>query len=179
MEKNASFSISIKEGRVEIAGSEDFVREQIVAFKDIIEGVVKTLSTKPIINSGSQTTSVPNSPPIEPPEINPYPNVIALEEDEMRILKSIPGKSNGEKTRKIALLVLLGKKMLGEFSVPTKIIRGVCKDHACLDEKNFSTHLKTDKENLIISGKGASQSVKLSHPGEIKAEDLAKELNDV
>lgn len=177
MDKEANFSISIQEGKLEISGSEAFVREQINNFKELILETMQNLPT------ARYHPPPPPPPPGEGPgtgmaaETNPYPNVIAIHDDAIKILKSIPGKRKAEKTVNAALLYLVGKGIKGEETAFFEEIRKVCKDHACLDTPNFSKTLKGTKEWLIIGGSGKKQTAKLSHPGRTKAQELASELN--
>ncbi len=180
MEDKTRVIISLSEGKIDVSGSEKFVREQLDRFKDLID---KKLSAVPV--------HAPQfSPPIQPPQIsnpavnqppvvtgeNPYPNVIAIQDDKINILR-LKGSNKAEKSNNIALLYLLAKKQKGEDSATFKEIRDVCKDHACLDATNFSAKLKSDKENFIFSGARMSQSAKLTKPGLTKAKGLASELN--
>jgi hypothetical protein len=177
MEKEASFSISIQEGKVEISGSEAFVREQIENFKELILETTKRLQT------AQQQIPPPPPPPgggVGPRIVlgtNQYPNVIAIHDDQIKILKPIPGKKKAEKTVNAALLYLVGKGIKGEETALFEEIRMVCKDHACLDAANFAATLKGAKEYLIVGGSGKKQTAKLSHPGCTKAQELASELN--
>lgn len=179
MEEKASFSISVKDGCVEVSGSEEFVRDQIREFRDVIQQAVKVLGKIETVEPPSNPNPLNKvTPDPSESENNPYPNVIALEEDGVKILKTLPGSNKSTKTRNAALLVLLGRKLMEIDSVPTEEIREVCKIHTCFDSSNFSAHLKAGKEHFILSGRGASQSAKLSHPGEVKAKELASELNN-
>lgn len=180
MSNDASFSISVKDGRIEVSGSEEFVREQIKEFRDVIK--ITATKVEENVSSTHQSEAGPTAESLnvsDQVDSNPYPNVLALEKDGIRILKTIPGKNKPDKTRNIALLLLLGKKLMGESSVPTKEIRTACERHACLDKGNFAKHIKSGKQDFIIngSGKGSVQRAKLTHPGEQKAKEIAEELN--
>ena len=94
MGNEASFSISVQDGRVEVSGSEDFVREQINEFKDVIKETVKALG-QPAPSAPPPTPQQPNVPANPSAEIgsNPYPHVLALEEDGVKVLKTLPGSN--------------------------------------------------------------------------------------
>jgi hypothetical protein len=170
MDKEASFIISIQEGRVEIAGSEGFVREQIENFKQLILETMKRLQAgQPPPGAGSGAGILPGT--------NQYPNVIAIQDDAIKILKPPPGRKKAEKTVNVALLYFVGKRIKGEETALFEEIRKVCRDHVCLDNANFATTLKGAKEYLITGGSGKKQTVELSHPGLSKARELASELN--
>ena len=179
MEEKANVTISFREGKIEVSGSEGFVREQLDRFKDLIE---KRLSIVSVVPQQEQLSGTITSPRL--PEAitslakgeNPYPNVIALDGDTIKILK-VPGKDKAEKTMNLTLLYLLAKNFTEEKVASSKELREVCKEHACLDAANFSSILKRAKQHLIISGSRMKQSAKLTNPGLEKAKQLAEELN--
>ena len=180
MEEKTRVIISLTEGKIDVCGSEKFVREQLDRFKDLID---KKLSAVPVqaqqFPPSTQPPQVPN-PNITPAplvtEDNAYPNVIAVHDDKINILK-ITGSNKADKTTNIALLYLLAKKQKGEDMATFKEISSVCKDHACLDAKNFSATIKSDKESFITTGSRMKQQAKLTTPGLNKAKKLASELN--
>lgn len=176
MEKEAQISISIRDGKIEVSGSETFVREQIEAFKEII---LKTLSTVPPEPVLPQPPIVGGPTPVAPigGPTSEYQNVLAFDGDQVKILKAIPGKNKAEKTVNAALIYLHGKSLKGEESATFKEIRKVCEEHACLDPGNFSGTMKEHKELFLVTGSGKSQVVKLTHPGKTQAVALVKELN--
>lgn len=178
MQEKARISVSLREGKIEIEGTEAFVKEQLARFQDLIDGKLSALSASPLPPASPGTPVVgPGIPPPPAPQDNPYPNVIAIEENEIKILKAIPGKNNAEKSVNVALLFLIGAGLKGETTVPFSEIREACKYHSCLDARNFSATMNRTKEFFIVSGSGKSQTAKLSHPGSTKANELATELN--
>lgn len=178
MQEKARISVSLREGKIEIEGSESFVKEQLERFQDLIDGKLSALPAAPLPPAGPGTPLVgPVTPPPPASQDNPYPNVIAIEGDEIKILKAIPGKNKAEKSVNVALLTLVGAGLKGETTVPFSKIREACKHHSCLDAANFSSIMNREKELLIISGSGKSQAAKLTHPGTNKANELAAELN--
>ena len=180
MEDKARVIISLSEGKIDVSGSEKFVREQLDRFKDLID---KKLSAVPVhapqVPPSIQPPQIPGSNVIRPPVVtgdNAYPNVIDIHNDEIKILR-IAGSKKADKTINIALLYLLAKRQKGEHTATFKEISSVCKDHACLDQTNFSSTIKSDKESFIIGGSRRKQHAKLTTPGLKKAKDLASELN--
>jgi hypothetical protein len=176
MEHEARISVSLREGKIEICGSEKFVKEQLDRFQDLIDGKLSALPATPPATVPSHS-SVGNTATACSNQENTYPNVIAIEDDEVRILKTIPGKNKAEKMVNVALLYLVGAGIKGDAITPFSKIRETCKHHSCLDAPNFSKALKAAKEWFIISGTGKSQTAKLTHPGNTKAHELANELN--
>lgn len=179
MEEKAKVSISLTKGELEIIGSENFVKEQLDRFKDLINMKLSAVPVTPAISQSS--TSTPKSSEDKVQQLpstreNPYPKVIALEEDQVRLLK-IFGKNKPEKTINVALLYLLAKSLTGDEIASFSEIRGVCENHACLDSSNFARTLKKDKQVFIIDGSGKSQTAKLTQPGLKKAKELAGKLN--
>jgi len=179
MEEKAKVSISFTKGELEIIGSENFVKEQLDRFKDLISMKLSAVPATPAILQAS--TSMLKSSEEKAQQLpsngeNPYPKVIALEDGQIKLLK-ISGKEKPEKTINVAMLYLLAKTLMSEKIAYFKEIRGACKIHACLDPNNFSTILKKDKQIFIFSGSGKSQTAKLTQPGLTKAKELAKKLN--
>jgi len=92
MTQSAKIVVSLRDGVPEISGSEDFVRDQLKKFDDLI---IKHLSNMPI----SAQLSIPSSPQPEPEEgaqddawkAVSYHHVIAFDRDSIKILKNIPG----------------------------------------------------------------------------------------
>jgi hypothetical protein len=181
MQEKARISVSFREGKIEIEGSESFVKEQLDHFQDLIDGKLSALPAAPLPPTGPGTplggSLTPPTPPTPPSQDNPYPNVIAIEEDEIKILKAIPGKKKAEKCVNVALLTLVGAGIKNETTVSFSKIREACKYHSCLDASHFSEIMSRAKELFIITGTPKSQFAKLSHPGIKKANELAAELN--
>jgi len=179
MEEKAKVSISFTKGELEIIGSENFVKEQLDRFKDLISMKLSVVPATPAISQTSTSMLKSSEDKIQQQSLNgenPYPKVIALEDGQIRLLK-ISGKEIPEKTINVAMLYLLAKKLIGEKDAHFKEIRGACKIHACLDRSNFSTILKKDKQIFIFSGSGKSQTARLTQPGLLKAKELANKLN--
>ena len=178
MDNEAKVSISLREGKIEICGSESFVKEQLDRFKELIDGKLSALPAMPLPPMTPPPANSSTGASLQnPPQGSTYPNVIAIEEDDIRILKAIPGKTKAEKTVNAALLYLIGIELKGQSSATFSKIRDICKHHSCLDAPNFSKAIKGAKELFIVSGSGKSQTAKLTHPGSKKANQLATDLN--
>jgi hypothetical protein len=180
MEDKARVIISLSEGKIDVSGSEKFVREQLDRFKNLID---KKLSAVPV--QAPQPTISTQTPPLANAKVaqtpmangaNAYSNVIAVHEDEIKIL-NIKGDNKAEKITNIALLYLLAKKQKKEDIATFEEIRKVCKEHACMDQANFSTIIKSNNKCFIIGGSKRKFNVKLTAPGLREAKALAKELD--
>ncbi len=106
-----------------------------------------------------------------------FANVLAQNDDGIQVIAKMPGKSKSDRTGKIALLLLLGNKLTGTNDVPVSQIRQMCKKHGTFDQANFSTVLKRQTQDILLSGKGGSATASLTVPGLSKATELAKELS--
>lgn len=191
-ETEARISLSIPEGRLEIAGSEAFVDKQMERFGAVIERLLSTpvatsqRNTPAVANgetAGGGESPSPNSGGSSPnsggsqPSLESFDHVFALADDHIQIITDIPGSSGSEKTCNAALLVLYGNSLRGVNDVPFDTIQEVCRSHGFLDTSNFSKYVKAAKESFVISGSGRRQSARLTVPGRKKAEQLARELN--
>lgn len=179
MEEKAKVSISFTKGELEITGSENFVREQLDRFKDLINMRLSAVPVTPEISQSSISTPKPSEDKVQqlhPTGKNPYPKVIELEDGQIRLLQ-ISGKKKPEKIINVALLYLLAKSLTGDKIARFSEIREVCENYACLDASNFARILKKDKQVFIIDGSGKGQTAKLTQPGLKKAKELAEKLN--
>jgi len=179
MENNTRVIISLSEGKIDVSGSEEFVRDQLDRFKDLIEKKLFAIPVQPQQTLMTQTplSGAPNvSPPPAVTVENAYPNVIEIHEDKIKILK-IKGATKAEKTLNTAFLYLLAKKQRGVDTANFDEIRKVCREHGCLDSTNFSKPFSAAKESFIVSGSPRNKSVSLTQPGLAKAKSLASDLN--
>ncbi|NGP90256.1 hypothetical protein [Fodinibius halophilus] len=179
MENQAKLRLSLKNGEFEISGSEEFVTEQIQNFKDIIEESIENYSPEVQQNIAppSQGVQANQNGENKNKGIDNYKTLYDFNDEEIKILKRIPGNSKRERMVNAALLFLHAKKLKFDEEVAAfSNIRTVCEDHGFLDSKNFSAALNDANELLNCSGSGRSQEAKLTFPGEQAAEDLAKEL---
>lgn len=172
----AHISISIQEGKIDISGPEEFVQKQIDNFKTLIQKLL-TLPPKPPDGAIRGASAGADSPGVH--KGTGWDKVIAFDDDKIKVLKTPPGAKKREKTINMALIYLHAKGIKGEESATSEEIRSACKDHGCLDIANFAKTLKTQKENLLVSGSARSknQSFKLTVPGKDKAAGLVAELN--
>ena len=175
-------SISIKDGILEFEGSEEFVVKQIVKYENLIQNMIsKTVQSQVAEPTTDKNQVEPDQTDTKPVQskIN-YENVLAIEDNVVKVLSDIPDKSNSKKTISAALLCLFAKNIQGIEEVEFKEIQNICKEHSCYDSAHFSSYLKKDKQAksyFIFGGTGRRQTAKLTFPGKRAAENLVKELN--
>lgn len=184
-ENTAKIKISIKDGEFEITGSELFVSQQIANFK---EQIVQSLQNKNFENPKINTQRLPEAQhkatekDIITDEIdneNKYERVLYLDDESIKILKKLPGKSNQARTISTALVSAFGNLLRGNEETLTSIISEQCKEQGCLDSANFASHLKSAKEYFIIKGGSGTKNkaLKLTITGKEEAEKILNELN--
>ena len=187
-QSNAHFRISLESGTFEVSGSEKFVQEQMDKFAEAVDDIIDKLRSHRL-GSGSDNPGVASAKEAALPskdqggqadqEQNPYPNVIVLDEDKVRVIAEIPGANAKEKTINAALICLIGKGLLGANRATFKEIRDICKDQAFLDSSNFSQYLRTEKSLFTVHGKGGGNlEAQLTFPGRKSATELVEQLND-
>lgn len=183
-ENNAKIRISLKDGEFELSGSELFVSQQIDSFRELIVDSLKDKqfelktpeSTEPAqISSPSNTTdAIPESGGLTAKD---HPRIFHVEEDKINIIQKAPGSNNAKKSVNTALLYLWATKSIGVNEVTYSEVRDLCKEQGCLDSGNFSAHMKSAKEFIIVEGSRKSQRMKLTLPGKEKAEELIAEMS--
>lgn len=167
---NARVAVSVKEGKVEIEGSEAFVADQLTRLKPLIAQVIAT-SGKLRPDSPREQTRQPNA---HSQSFGKFAKLYhATADGKIELLKEIPGNNMAHKTVSAALLVSHANSLLGSDSTAVEVIRAACKDHACHDSNNFSATLKREKELFVHSG---GSHITLSETGRELAEDLAERL---
>lgn len=170
-------NISLGDCILEFSGSEAFVQKQIDEFKESIHSKLKPIKAQKLKDKpkGGQSDKVDDLS--QDPTVNPYPNVIDYDGEDINILK-VDGNNSAAKTKNLALIYLLAKEKFGKSPVPTQDIKKQCETHGCLDASNFSSTLKSiDKKNVVLKGSGKSQTIKLTAPGRTKAKELVESLN--
>ncbi|MFY0715286.1 hypothetical protein J1D01_16610 [Seonamhaeicola sp. NFXS20] len=175
--KEAKISISIIEGKFEISGSEEFVNKQIENFKEVI---TKTLE-KPTNVVGSKMES---QFPVKEKQIqqaekqskvqdDSYSHIYVVDDEKIRIICDIPGKTAAEKTLNTALIYAFAKNNLGIEEANVGEIKTVCQNHGFLDKVNYSTHIKKGDPKLYLDkGSGKERAIKLVRPGIKKAKEI-------
>lgn len=177
-------SISVKEGKFEISGSEEFVSTQIENFKELITETIKNASRKVESIKHPNSQEIPEKH-IESTEnndsssISQYPDIFVEDDDSLRLVCDIPGSSDSKRTFHAALLYVYGMKLLGRDEAIVEEIREICKNHGCYDSANFSSHIKYgDPRYYLDKGSGKTRTLKLNRPGEKEAEKLIQQITE-
>ena len=179
----AKIRVSLREGLLEIEGSEEFVSKQIENLKDVITKLPASgfppappHATPPTPRTGNGQSPASATPkPTE--DAAKYENVISVAGGIVKVLKDIPGNGKAEKTVNAGLLYLFGKNLLSQEQATFSEIRQVCKEHACLDGANFAGSIKAQKEWFIVTGGRKSEVAQLTKPGRKQAQALTDSLN--
>ncbi|WP_376694490.1 hypothetical protein [Wenzhouxiangella sp. EGI_FJ10409] len=181
MDKQAKVQISLRDGVLELEGSEGFVSQQLSVLQPLIENAFKQAPPQNIPVSPTEfpgsSSSTPSSGDKAHKGFEAYENLLAEADGKIQILKTLPGGNKAQKTVNAALLLAFGNHLMGNDSTAFSDVRDLCKAHACLDSGNFAATMKSQKEWFLISGSGSGQSFKLTVPGRKKAEELANQLN--
>lgn len=182
-EKTARISISLLEGKFEISGSEEFVSKQIENFKALIEkSFDKPLPKRKTPLESSKHIEIVNQAPVSTDEPNgglhdKYSDIFVVDEDNIRIITDIPGDNAFSKTFNAALIYAFAKKQMGVEETSVEEVRSVCQNHGFLDNPNFSKAIKKgDPKFYLDKGKNKSRMIKLTRPGEKKAEELIQSI---
>ena len=175
--ERAKFSLA--DGRIEIEGSETFVAAQLERLAPILEKMFQ--EPKPRAHAHVPAPAVHQTPPPDATTgkgLQDYLHLYADAAGKLKILKSLPGDGKAGKTISAGLLLVFGNELNGKATTMDQV-RAVCNEHACLDSHNFAQTFKkpTPRGYFTFSGSAPNQSVALTHPGRIKAEELAKSLN--
>ena len=183
-DNHARIKISLKDGEFELSGSELFVSQQIDSFRELI---VDSLKDKNFELKTDHQNSIPELPvftevkdAVETSNGNnaqSYPRIFHVDDDKISIIKRAPGNNNARKSINTALLYLWASKSMGIKEVTFSEVRDLCKEQGCLDGANFSSHMKSAKEYIIVEGSGKSQKMKLTLPGSEKVEELISEMS--
>lgn len=165
--------VNLKERSFTISGSEEFVERNKQELKDFVMMNIEQEETI-IANKSEQEEKKEYITEEQNRYIRNGIYAIDSEDGTVTILKKIPGKTNAEKTKNIALIVLFAK---GENEkIQGSEIRRLCEKQKCYDAKNFAATFKRDMSNFIMKGKGQSWTIELSIPGKDNAKELLESL---
>ncbi|WP_321991467.1 hypothetical protein [Marispirochaeta aestuarii] len=172
--------VSLKDGSFEIGGSDEFISNNLEKVFSFLE----TSQNSTYYNDDEQQAENANQPgpeeaPITTPEkTKPYKKSLHFENNEVKIIQKMPGSNKAQKSVNTALVYLWGMKHIGINEVPYSEIRELCKNQGCLDSPNFSRHMNSARQEIIVSGRSGSPSktCKLTIPGVEKAKEILESL---
>lgn len=176
-QEQAKVHISLREGVLELQGSEDFVSSQLQFLEPLIRESFKVVPQSPPQSTGD--APLPANVLITgnaPGSFSDYDTLFADADGKVQILKNIPGGNKAIKSVNAALLLAYANTLKGIDATPYSDVRDLCSSHACLDSGNFSKQIKAQKELFIVSGSGSAQTIKLTVPGKKKGKELADGL---
>jgi hypothetical protein len=161
--------VSVPEGRVEIEGSEEFVRDQLSRLQEVITQIASPAKSQEKDAGAMQRSNEEKLSSLGKYAklYNPHAN------GKIEVLKELPGSNMAHKTVSAALLVSYAHSLLGHEQTPLEEVRKICKEHACHDSNNFSATIKREKELFVHSG---SSTIRLSEAGRQLAQNLAEQL---
>jgi hypothetical protein len=171
---DARISISLREGNIEIEGSESFVIAQLTRFESLITKALEQ-AVKPA--AGGKGKPAGGGGDDETDSIENYPNLFAIADGKVQITRDLLGTNKAQKSVNAALLLAYANSLKGSNTTTFSAVRDLCSAHACLDEGNFAKTMRDEKEAFIVGGSGKSRTLELSVPGRKKARALAQQLN--
>jgi hypothetical protein len=167
---NTRVFVSIREGKIEIEGSEEFVASQLTPLKAVIDEISKAtgnFNEKGSVHITKQVAGKISS-------FEKYAKLFSANSDgDIELLKDLPGNNMKHKTMSAALLVSYANSLLGAEQTSLEVIRKVCKEKSCHDSNNFSATIKLEKELFSHS---ESSYIKLSDTGRQLAKNMAEQL---
>lgn len=178
-EETAKVHISLRDGILELQGSEEFVASQLKFLEPLIKDSFKASpaqSNAPSNTSGNDSSPSNSAPGGGAQGLSSYDTVFADADGKVQILKTLPGSNKATKTINGALLLAFANSLKGSETTPYSDVRDLCSAHACLDSGNFSKTMKAQKEHFIVTGTGSGQTIRLTIPGKKKAKELADGL---
>jgi hypothetical protein len=182
MNEQATIRLQFHGMSFEISGPENFVTQQSELYREqIVELLLK--AARLLDDDLALKEEIEEAPPAAPhqqPTGKPaFTNVLHVENDKVKILKRIPGTTLSKRAVNTAVIFLWAKRNLGMDAIPFADLRDICEEQGCLDSGNFSYHMRSAREWMIVDGaKGSSaQTAKLTLPGVERAKELLRELN--
>lgn len=185
--------INLSTGSLVVSGTEEFINESL-------EKVLDFLKENSFQNDHNNTVTIQKAPMVTTPSTQPstidttlhpvtpnadsskteYPSVYKFDSEEnISILKDIPGNTKATKARNLALIVLhaISKKEGKEAKIRGSDLVSLCQKHNCYDKNNFSKTFE-EQRDFLKEGKSKSQNwtLKLTFEGEKNAKHLLESL---
>ncbi len=168
-EKQTFIRVNLANGEFEISGSVEFVEKHLDELKGVInKDLIKTLPIPTKYENKNEFQELVHDDTIDKYQKS---GIFTIDDEGNVIIhKRIPGKTNAEKTKNIALITLYAKKE----KILASDIKEMCKKQSCLDNSNFAAIFTRDFETFMKAGKGQKWTIELT----IKGEEDAKKLLD-
>ncbi|HEX2947156.1 MAG TPA: hypothetical protein VHT96_14515 [Clostridia bacterium] len=194
---DAKILVNLKDGLIELQGSEEFVGTQIEWLKDVINRTPIDVPSPAVntqnnvqaeeatIPANTLATAVPNNSEVNDRYIAIFgvakdivDTVIHTEENCFSIITRKIKGGNADKQINYSLLYCLAKEFYRQQEVSFEELRELCRDNACLDSGNFAKYFDNHRDLFIVNGKAGSKNktVKLTSPGRNKAKELLASL---
>lgn len=175
---HAEVSIDASKGALTVRGDQAFVVETLEKYKFVFENVPKSQPLQAKSAPHEETSDTSGNAAKSSSALEAFPNVYDIDGDNISILISPPGNNLTAQARALILLYLYARYRTGTEPVPGDALKEQCKVHACLDPKNFSGHLKSQKSLVTVTGSNSSLTARLTVPGRKAAEELAQNLQN-
>lgn len=180
--------IDIKNGLIELEGSEEFVSESIKLYSELLSNNKYEHKQESQISNCPTTIAEPIDEEMSENEDrfiehfgvteNEINNIIHIESDYFKIITNKIKGSTSERQIAYCLLYCLTKEFYGQQKADNTELRALCEEFACLDSGNFTAHIKRKKNWFIIEGTKNSKNstIKLTVPGKEEARKIIKNL---
>lgn len=179
--KSARVSINLRDGTINITGSEPFVEknmETVFAFVERTKVTIPTYVSQnqlsvPLVEKTDHLSETQEIVPSEKDEKGKYKKLgiysVDAEDGTISIHRKIPGNTNAEKMKNVALIVLYEK---GE-AIEGATLKTLCEKQGCWDRNNSAAIFEREIK-LFIKKKISAQkwTIALTIDGEQAAIDL-------
>ncbi|MGN1305061.1 MAG: hypothetical protein ACI4YB_08505 [Oscillospiraceae bacterium] len=180
--KNSSIAINLNEGNIVISGSEEFVEknmETVFSFVERIKGKFFTSKTPSTLLEKTNEKNTDDEPiiPVQNSAKEKYKRLgiysVDEEDNAISIHRKIPGKTNAEKMKNVAFIVLYEK----QEAIESSMIKTLCQKQGCWDPKNFASIFERDIVNFIKKKKSKQKwTLELTIDGEAAAVELLEAM---
>ncbi|WP_053365451.1 hypothetical protein [Bacillus sp. FJAT-27245] len=179
--------IDIKNGLIELEGSETFVSEGIKLYSELLVSYnERTIETTPeyvenhVSDLPKYVDNVVNEVfnkhfGVDEETLN---QIIHTEEQGFKIITNKIKGTTAERQIGYSLLYCLANDYYGNPKTEVSTLRELCEQFACLDSSNFATYFKRNPTFFIIEGSKGSKNkeIKLTIPGKEEAKRIIKSL---
>ena len=185
--KNAYISINLSEGSITISGSEAFVEKNMESVFSFVERIPIAITKPDVLREAEKTLlDKDTSDDRDKKDVTPSPDkdkfkkagIYSVDpvDGTLSIHRKIPGKTNAEKMKNVALIVLYER----EEAIEGATLKQLCEKQGCWDGNNSAAIFEREF-TLFIKKKISAQkwTIALTIDGERAAKDLMETmLND-